>query len=69
MGKKFYASKTFWFNIAAVTVFVIPQLLGPFGYEGAIGSETQELVNVFVPALVALANIILRFVTKEPVEL
>ena len=69
MAKKFYASKTFWFNAAAVVVFVIPQLLGPFGFSGEVSPEIQELVNIFVPALVALANIVLRFVTKEPVEL
>ena len=69
MAKKFYASKTFWFNIVAVIVFVAPQLLGEFGYTGEIAPEIQEYIAIFVPAVVAFINLILRFVTKEPVEL
>ena len=67
LGKKFYASKTFWFNVVAAGVFVAPMLLGPFGYTGNVAPEIQEYINIFVPAAVALVNVILRFVTKEPI--
>ena len=69
MAKKFYASKMVLFNAAAVIVFVIPLLLEPFGYTGDIAPDVLNYIQIFVPAVVALINIILRFVTKEPIEL
>ncbi len=60
MDKKWYASKTLWFNLVAVVVTV----LGAYGYTGEVPAEWA----VFVPAVVALVNVILRLVTKEPIE-
>ena len=59
-SKKFYQSKTFWFNVIALIVMV----LGAFGYEGEIPEEWAALV----PAILAIVNLILRFVTKQPIE-
>lgn len=64
-SKPFYASKTFWFNVLAVLVLIA----GNFGYSGEIPGEWTEYVNVFVPAFVALVNLVLRFITKQPVSL
>ena len=58
--KKWYASKTFWFNLVALVVMV----LGAFGYTGEVPDEW----GVFVPAIIAAVNLILRYFTKEPIE-
>ena len=60
-AKKWYLSKTFWFNVVAVVGLVLAQ----FGYTG----EVPEEWGVFVPAIIALVNVILRlFATKQPLE-
>jgi len=59
-AKKWYLSKTFWFNIVALVVLV----LGAFGYTGEVPDEW----GVFVPAIIAAVNLILRYFTKEPIE-
>ncbi len=61
MDKKFYESKTFWFNALAFIVAVAAQ----FGYEANLSSDVQA----FVLPVVFLINLVLRFVTKEPVSL
>ena len=58
--KKWYTSKTLWFNILALVVLVA----GSFGYTGELPAEWA----VFAPAIVALVNFVLRFVTKEPIQ-
>ena len=58
---KWYASKTLWFNVLALVALVA----GSFGYTGELPGE----VSLFVPAIVAIINLVLRFVTKTPVEL
>lgn len=60
-GKPIYKSKTFWFNLLAF----IAAIAGAFGYSGQVPEEWK----VFIPAIVALINIVLRTVTKEPVRL
>ncbi len=60
MDKKWYVSKTFWFNGVALAVLV----LGAFGYTGEVPAEW----GVYVPAIVALVNFVLRLITKEPIE-
>lgn len=60
--KKFYASKTFWFNIVA---FIVVGILPAFGYDGTIPGDWQPFV---LPAVV-LINLVLRFITKEPLSL
>lgn len=62
-GKKWYMSKTEWFNILALVVAVASPLLAGYGYTGEVPVEWA----VFVPALITLANMILRKVTKEPI--
>jgi hypothetical protein len=59
--KKWYASKTFWFNVLALAVAVLEN----FGYTGVLPEDWQ----VFVPVVVVLVNLVLRlFATKEPIE-
>jgi len=59
--KKWYTSKTFWFNVLALLVAVATQ----YGYTGALPEEWL----IFVPVLVYLVNLVLRlFFTKEPIE-
>lgn len=64
-AKSFLLSKTFWFNVVAVLVLILNQ----FGYVGELDPEWQGYVDVFVPALVAVINIALRFITKQPIAL
>jgi len=59
MTKPFWKSKTLIFNILA---FIVAIAVG-FGYTGELSPE----LGVFVPAVLALINIILRFVTKQPI--
>jgi hypothetical protein len=59
--KKWYESKTFWFNVLALAVAVLEN----FGYTGVLPEDWQ----VFVPVVVVLVNLVLRlFATKEPIE-
>ncbi len=61
MDKPFYQSKTFWFNI----LFVIVSLAGYFGFTGYQPSvDVSELVAV----LIAVINLVLRFITKSPIK-
>lgn len=61
MTKKWYASKTFWFNVLVLVVAVAEN----YGYTGVLPAEWEA----FVPVAVILVNLILRlFVTKEPIE-
>ena len=57
--KKWYTSKTLWFNVLALVAVVAAS----FGYTGELPAEWA----VFAPAIVALINLCLRFVTKQPV--
>jgi len=53
MNKKFYLSKTFWINVLAIIgVIVIGKELSP------------EKVGVILGGI----NLLLRFITKKPVE-
>jgi len=61
-AKAFWRSKTFWFNCLALIVAVA----GAFGYGDFQPSpEVQQMALV----IVTLANLALRFVTREPVGL
>lgn len=55
-AKKWYLSKTFWFNVVAFVGLV----LAGFGYTGELPAEWQQ----YVPIVIALVNLALRFVTK-----
>ncbi len=60
-AKKWYLSKTFWFNGVALVVMV----LGAFGYTGEVPQEW----GVYVPAIVAVVNLVLRsFFTEQPLS-
>lgn len=61
MEKPFYQSKTFWFN----ALFVIVSLAGFFGFtEYQPDANTAELAAV----LIAVVNLVLRFLTKSAVK-
>lgn len=57
MGKKWYESKTLWLNLAS--------LLGAAGgyFTGAVGPDVA-----LTGGMSALVNIVLRFLTKAPIE-
>jgi hypothetical protein len=58
--KEWYLSKTFWFNVLAVIVAVAMA----FGYTGEMPKEWAT----FIPAIIAIINIILRLVTRQPLK-
>lgn len=59
--KKFYQSKTFWFNVLAFVVAVAAN----FGYTGELAPEAQQFV---LPAVFVI-NIVLRFITNQGISL
>ncbi len=60
--KAFWKSKTLWFNLLALLVAVA----GAFGYGDFQPSpEVQQLALV----IVTVVNLVLRFVTREPLGL
>jgi len=58
-GKKWYESKTIWLNVLALIVAVA----AGFGYTGELPADWV----VFVPAIIAIINLILRLVTDRPI--
>ena len=60
MTKKFWQSKTFWFNVLAFVAAVA----GGFGYTGELPGDWGQFV---LPA-VFVVNIILRFLTNKGVS-
>ena len=62
MEKKFYKSKTLWVNGISLVVAVLLGL-------GFVDLELDPDIAQFVTPLIFLINIVIRFVTKEPVEL
>ena len=67
--KKFYLSKTFWFNILVLVLAVA----GVFGFGEFVPSEDvqagAEQLGTLVVAVVGLVNLILRFLTDTKIEL
>lgn len=59
--KKWYESKMMWFNILALIVAVA----SAFGYTGDLPASWA----LFVPAIVALINILLRLFTSKAIAL
>ena len=59
--KRWYAPKTIWANIIAGIV----TLAGLFGLDLGLTPDVQAQI---VTGVLAVVNIILRFVTKEPVK-
>jgi hypothetical protein len=62
MPKKFYLSKTFWFNVLALTVAIA----NPFGF---LDFVPDEHLAEYAAAVVTVINVILRFVTEKPITL
>ena len=60
MGKSLLASKTFWVNIVAVGA----SIASAFGLDFL----TTEMQAQMVVGIMAVANIVLRVVTKEPIK-
>ena len=60
-SKKWYASKTLWFNLLA---FIVAVAAG-FGYTGELPADW----GVYVPAVIAIINVILRFITNQSISL
>jgi hypothetical protein len=58
-AKKWYLSKTLWFNGVAFVVIV----LGAFGFQ----AEIPEGWGIYVPVAVAIVNGLLRLVTKQAI--
>jgi hypothetical protein len=56
MGKRWYASKTLWLNIIGIAVIALQTQTG-----FVIDAEAQA-------AILAVINLVLRLVTKEPLE-
>ncbi len=61
MSKEFWKSKTFWVNVVALATSV----LAAFGLVGELDAAWEP----FVVPIIALVNLILRFVTKQPISL
>lgn len=59
VAKKWYESKTLWFNIVALLVAVLEN----YGYTGVLQDEWLP----FVPVIIVLVNFALRLVTKQAV--
>ena len=58
--KKWYESKTLWFNVVAICVLVA----GSFGYTGELSGDWAEAAAV----ILAVVNLVLRIVTKQPIS-
>lgn len=61
-GKPFWRSKTFWFNVLALIVMVA----NAFGFADF---QADPEVSQMAFVIVTVVNLVLRFVTKEPVYL
>ena len=60
-SKVWYVSKTVWFNVLAFVVAIAIS----FGYMGQLPKELEALV----PGAIAIVNLILRWLTNQPVVL
>ncbi len=64
-SKRFYQSKTFWFNVAGFVLAVAGPVARSAGYTGEVPTDLE----VFVVPAITLVNIALRFITKQAVTL
>lgn len=62
MAKKFYLSRTFWFNGVALLVLVLES----FGYVDFVPDEN---IAQYAAGIITLVNVILRFRTNEAISL
>ena len=61
-AKPIWASRTFWVNMVAL----VASVAGVFGTDVGLAAEQQTAV---VGGIIAVANIVLRVVTKGPVRM
>lgn len=61
MNKSIFASKTFWANIVALVATVSTA----FGLDLGLDPESQVAI---VGTVMSVVNIVLRFITKDPVS-
>ena len=61
-GKSLWKSKTFWFNLLALVVVIATA----FGFADFQPSPEVEQIGMVV---ITIVNLLLRFMTKEPVKL
>jgi uncharacterized membrane protein len=56
-GKSLWKSKTLWVNVVAMVAMIVQAVTG------------KDIVNIEIQAgILAFVNVILRLVTKEPIE-
>ena len=62
--KSWYKSKTVWFAVLTVLIGIA----GAFGFgEFAPDASTMQVIETVILVLVGLGNILLRYLTKEPI--
>lgn len=64
-SKSKWRSKTIWFNIGTFLVSLGTQFVF---LEQVLPVEYQLIATIVLATLVALGNVVLRMVTKEPLE-
>ena len=65
-GKDWYKSKTLWFAALTVSVGVAASV---FGFNEWVPDEvTADTIQTVVLVLVGVVNIVLRYVTREPIK-
>lgn len=65
MSKKmWYQSKTIWANVLGLAVLIIPQLIDALTQT----FPQADLITVWGGFALAVVNIVLRFVTSEPLK-
>jgi len=63
-AKKWYQSKTILINILALAVLIIPQLVDAL----VLTFPAADLISVWGGFALAVANIVLRFMTDSAIE-
>lgn len=67
--KKFWLSKTFWFNFLSGALALIAIINTDFLAGLGVAPEKQTMVLTITAAIVAVVNIALRFITTAPVSI
>ena len=61
MSKTWWQSKTIWANVIAF----VATIAGMFGFDWGLTPETQAQI---VAAVMAVVNVVLRFITDKPIS-
>lgn len=59
-GKPVYQSKTFWFNVVAFVVTAVLKFVNTDGLPAEVAAWS--------PVIITVGNLVLRFVTSQPVQ-